>query len=159
MPAELYISFGPLKIELDHKITIVTEPEIHGHFTLRQGNFEVQGDNMSVTIAPGFATISVEWRNDQEQPVKVTGATTWESSDPSITVEVSTGNPLIANIHAPSPGSATITASVNADTSGGNREISASVDIVASATAPPASEATHGVMTVTQYPSQIQGKK
>lgn len=159
MSAELLIKFGPLNINLNHQITIVESARLHGHFTLKQGNYEVQGDNMSVTIAPGFATISVEWRNDQEQPVKVTGPTSWESSDPSITVEVSTGNPLIANIHAPSPGSATITATANADTSGNTREVSASVDIVASATAPPASEATHGVMTVTQYPSQIQGRK
>jgi hypothetical protein len=73
-------------------------------------------------------TATVEWVNQDGSPAKVDGPTVWSSSDPAVlTCEVSTGNPLIANLHAETVGTAEITASADADLGGGVRMVTATL--------------------------------
>lgn len=161
MPAELYISFGPLKIELDHKITVVSETpkKYYGIITFCFQDIKIEGENMSASMVVGsYATLSVMWY-DEDEHVSHGYGTTWASSDSAtIPVAQASGNPLIANVQALKAGSATITASAFADESQ-TIPISATIEIAATTTIPPVKPATHGVISFTQYPGQIPGRK
>lgn len=145
----------PLRI--DHRITIeqppAEAPRFKGVFTFAVNDFTVTGENMSASMVVGsYATLSVLWLDDNENPASVK-STSWSSSDPStIPVTQAAGNPLIANVQALQAGTVTITATADP---GDGSQITATIDIAATATPPAAGQATHGVISFTQYPSQI----
>lgn len=108
------------------------EPSILGIFAVDYNNVRFKGENMATQIKSGtYLTVSVEWKDKGGNAVPVDGPTTWESSDPSIaTVEVSTGNPLIANVKSVGPiGTVKIGASADADLGQGVRTVSCSLDV------------------------------
>lgn len=78
-----------------------------------------------------YATLSVQWVDQGGNPAKVDGPTTWASSDETIcTIEVSEGNPLIANIHSVGPiGPVQFQATADADMGQGVRTITATCDV------------------------------
>jgi hypothetical protein len=81
---------------------------------------------------PGLGTLSVQWTDPISGSSQVVGGpTSWASSAPTIVaVTVSPGNPQIANLNAPGPlGTATITASVDADPGPTTQPVSATIVI------------------------------
>lgn len=100
-------------------------------FTFTTGWFTSTGENMSNTMQVGsYATLSVQWVDSQGKPAKVDGPTTWASSDEEVaTIEVSTGNPLIANVHAQDVGNVQMQATADADMGDGVKTITATCDI------------------------------
>ena len=79
----------------------------------------------------GRATVSVQWNDQNGQPAKVDGPTTWVSSD-AATLEcvVATGNSQIANLFAPGPiGTVQIQATADADMGEGVRPVTSTIDI------------------------------
>lgn len=107
-------------------------PDYRGIFTFTTGWYTSTGENMSNTMQTGtYATLSVQWVDQGGQPAKVDGPTTWATSDASIcTIEVSTGNPLIANVHSLGPiGPVQFQATADADMGQGVRNITATCDV------------------------------
>ena len=87
---------------------------------------------MSNTMqSKSIATLSVQWVDQGGNPAPVDGPTQWASSDESIcTIEVATGNPLIANIHSVGPiGPVQFQATADADMGAGVTSITATCDV------------------------------
>lgn len=104
-----------------------------------------------------YATVSVEWKDAGGNIVGVEkGTVKWASSDPA-TVEctVSTGNPAIANLHAPGPvGKVQIHATADADLGQGVKTVTATYDVEVIE-----GEAVGGEITFTQGTGQGGGSK
>lgn len=110
---------------------------------------------MSNTMQAGsYATLSIAWTDSHGNPATVDGPTKWAGSDDSIaTVEVATGNPLIANVHSLGPiGPVQIQATADADLGQGVKSITATCDISVIA-----GEASGGEITFNQSGSQVPG--
>src|SRR5262252_11165094 len=122
---KIEISFDtPLRLEMVQP----SEPLYRAVFTVQYNDVNFKGEYMSSQMASGsYATVSVQWNDKGGNPVKVDGPTKWESSDPTIVeCTVSTGNPLIANLHSLGPvGKVQVHASADADLSESVKTISA----------------------------------
>ena len=149
---KLQISFAdtPLRI-----ILVPEEPVCRAFVTFELEDFEakVKGENMSATMGVGtIATVSVEWKDKGGNVVGVEkGTVKWASSDPAIcSVEVSTGNPQIANLYAESKiGKVQIQASGDADLGAGVQTVTASIDVEVIG-----GQAVGGEIKFTQSPAQ-----
>jgi hypothetical protein len=131
MPARIEISYvTPLRVILEQACPPLAT--YNAVFTFQSGQFTVKGENMSATMQVGtYATLSVTWKDKGGNPVKVDGPTVWVSSAPDVcAVEVATGNPQIANLHAAGPiGTATIQATADADLGEGVKSVTSSIQI------------------------------
>ena len=110
---------------------------------------------MSNTMQAGsIATLSISWVDQYGNPAPVDGATKWQSSDESVlTVEVASGNPLIANVYSQGPiGPAQIQATADADMGAGKQSITATCDISVIA-----GQASGGEIGFNQSPNQNPG--
>ena len=105
---------------------------------------------MSEVLGVGhYATVTVAWKDAAGNPAKVDGETSWASTDPAvITCTVSAGNPLIANCHAESIGTAQIQATADADLGAGVKTVTSTIDVTVIA-----GEAVGGEMTFTDQGS------
>jgi hypothetical protein len=101
-------------------------------FDLNDLHLPVQGENMSATMQVGhYAVVSVQWVDNAGNAAHVDGPTVWQSSDVTLVeCTVSTGNPLIANLHALGPiGPVQIQATADADLGEGTQSITALLDV------------------------------
>ena len=146
MKLEIAIGFTtPLRIVSDEAASY---PPV---ITFESGAFSARGENMAATMQTGsYATVSVAWKDKGGNVVEV-DATVWESSDPAVcTVTAATGNPLIANLHAPGTvGVCKIMATADADLGEGYKAITAMLDVEVIA-----GQAVGGEITFTQSPAQ-----
>ena len=152
---QLEVHFGsPLRLVVE--MAQPKSPGIRGVFTTEIGNLKFTGENMSSTMQNGtLATVSVQWKDQDGNPAKVDGPTTWQSTDTSVlTVTVSTGNPLIANEKAVNIGKAQVHANADADMGSGVRPVTCSYDIEVIS-----GEAVGGEITFTQSPPQTNPPK
>jgi len=147
-------------VNLNVNLNVTTQPsrpDYRAIFTFTVGQFVFKGENMSNTMqVNSYATLSIEWVDSHGNPAKVDGATEWASSDENIaTVEVATGNPLIANVHSVGPvGPVQIQATADADLGEGKKTITATCDISVIA-----GEASGGEIKFTQQPGQASRRK
>lgn len=124
---KLQISFGTPLIVIHQQ-----SGPLRAAFTVTIGSYSFEGENMAATMQAGSrATVSVEWKDTSGHIVKVDGPTSWASSVPgTVQCTVSTGNPQIANLHAPGPvGSAQIQATADADLGEGKKAITATLEV------------------------------
>lgn len=86
---------------------------------------------MSEVLGVGhYGTVTCTWVDDTGTAVPVDGPTNWASTNPAVlTCVVSTGNPLVANCEAMTPGSAQIQATADADLGGGVRTVTSTIDV------------------------------
>lgn len=132
-----------------------TTPTFRAFFSFQLGQFIFRGENMSNTMQSGtLATLSIEWVDEYGNPATVDGPTEWVSSDESIaTIEVSTGNPLIANVTSKGPvGPVQMQATADADLGKGVKTLTAVCDINVIA-----GEASGGEIKFAQFPQQAPG--
>jgi hypothetical protein len=136
---EIYFA-NPLRIE---PIPAAAQPK--GIFTLIYKGLKIQGDNMATTVqVEHIGEIDVTWVDETGKPAHVDGPTTWASTDATVvTVQVSTGNSLIANWHTVAVGNAQIQATADADLGTGIKTVTSTMDF----TVIPG-EAVAGTMTV-----------
>ena len=121
--------------------------------TFQFDNYIFTGENMAATMSVGtIATVSVQWKDAGGNIVAVEkGTVKWASSDDTIArVEVSTGNPQIANVYAEDNiGTVQIQASGDADLGSGVQTVTASIDGTVIG-----GQAVGGDITFTQSPQQ-----
>lgn len=145
---KLELSFStPLRV-----ILAQPQPEnrFRAFFTTVVDGITFRGENMSEVLGVGhYATVTVEWKDAAGNPAKVDGPTTWASTDSSVlTVQVSTGNPLIANCRAVAIGTAQVQATADADMGEGIKTVTSTIDVTVIA-----GEAIGGDMTFTDQGS------
>ena len=124
---ELHVYFEtPLQIDLNK-----LKPEILGRFTTTVDSVTFTGENMAENLQVGhYATVSVQWVDQQGRPAKVDGLTTWATTDATVlSCAVSTGNPLIANCQAIAIGTAQVQATADADLGEGVKTITSTIDV------------------------------
>jgi hypothetical protein len=150
---KLEVSFAtPLIIQ--HGVPYVTP--YRAIFTFTLGQYVFKGEHMSNTMQSGqYATLSIEWVDKAGNPAKVDGPTEWASSDEDIaTIEVASGNPLIANIHSVGPiGPVQFQATADADLGEGKKTITATCDVSVIA-----GEASGGEIKFQQFAGQQGGR-
>lgn len=151
---KLSIGFtDPLVIRLIIEQPPTPQAECFGVMTLTFANgMFAKGEDMASSMQTGtYATVAVQWVDASGAPAKVDGPTAWASSDPTICeCTVATGNPLIANLHAPGPiGNVSIQATADADMGAGVRNITALLDVTVIG-----GEAVAGAISFSQTPAQ-----
>lgn len=124
------------EVNVNMNINLVQQPppppQYRAIFTFTMGQFIFKGENMANTMQAGsFATLAVQWVDSKGNPAKVDGPTDWVSSNEDVaTIEVATGNPLIANIHSVGPvGPVQFQATADADLGEGVKTITATCDV------------------------------